>query len=267
MGSQAAQLLDEVERDVLDEGVPLAACLRKIIILGGKAGSEELCAWAGQELRGYDGIDGLPDYRKVGAPLKVNGINGRFHYTAQTISSAVLPEFARETVNETLHLIQPIGEIEAMWQKGRASDEAINLAPAGGADLVRYMNSRSGPYEQLLDLYWSVSPVTLAGVVDRVRTTLTELLAEMRRTTPPEAAPSPEAAAQAVNVAVYGRARVNLSAQQVATGSTVMAPPAASAAAPESGFWTTGRRVGAAVTGVVGLGATAIGAAAEAGWL
>lgn len=268
MGAQAADLLDEVERDVLDHTVPLAACLRKIIILGGKAGSEEMRAWASQELKGYDGIDDLPAYRKVRAPLQVDGINPRMHYQGHNISPSAIPDFAQESVNETLYLIQPIGELEEMWRRGQASDEPVKLSPAGGMDLVRYMNSQNSPYEQLLALYWSVSPVTFAGVVDRVRTTLAELLAEIRRITPPAATPTAEAVTQAVNVAVHGKARtVNVTTQQVASGSTLSSPSPAPPAPEESGFWTTGRKIGAAATGAVGLGATAIGAAVEAGWI
>ncbi len=244
----------------------LADALRKIVILGGQAGSLELREWASKELRGYQSDDDLPDYRKVGAPLQVNGINARFHYTGQTISSSMLPDFAQEAINETLHLTMPIGEIEEMFRRAADKGDVIKLSPARGADLVRYMNSQSGPFEQLLDLYWSVSPTTLAGVVDQVRTTLAELLAELRLTTPPTATPTAEAATQAVSVVVHKRARVNLNTQQVGGGSTVVAP-APTTTSEESGFWTTGRKVGAAITGAVGVGATAIGAAAQAGWL
>jgi hypothetical protein len=69
-----------------------------------------------------------------------------------------------------------------------------------------------------------------------------------------------------VNVAVYRKARVSLNTHQAAAGSTVAAP-AATATPEESGFWTTGRKIGAAVTGAVTVGATAIGAAVEVGWL
>ncbi len=131
VGRAAASLLDQIEADVLDNRAPLADALRKIVILGGQAGSLELREWASKELRGYQSDDDLPDYRKVGAPLKVNGINGRFHFTGQTISSSVLPDFAREAVNETLHLTKPIGEIEEMFRQAEKAGDAINLSPGG----------------------------------------------------------------------------------------------------------------------------------------
>ncbi len=264
--AKAASLLDQIEADVLDNRASLADALRKIVVLGGQTGSVELCEWAGHELRGYGNDDEIPDYRKITAPLKVNGFRGSFYFTGQTLSSSALPDFAREQINETLTLTQGIGEIEAMVARGTAKDGAVELAPSEGALLVRYMNSQSGAFEVLTELYWSVSVVTLAGVVDQVRTRLAELLAELRRATLPTATPTAEAATQAVNVVIHRRARVNLNTQQVASGGTVNAP-APTTAPQESGFWTRGRKVGAAVTGAVGVAATAIRAAVEAGWL
>ena len=45
-------LMAQIERDLLDEK-PLDTLLRKLILLGGSAGSPELRNWASVELRGY----------------------------------------------------------------------------------------------------------------------------------------------------------------------------------------------------------------------
>jgi hypothetical protein len=42
-GRRDDSLIEEIERDALDESVPLAAALRKCVVLGGKSGSED-CA-------------------------------------------------------------------------------------------------------------------------------------------------------------------------------------------------------------------------------
>ena len=48
------------------------------------------------------------------------------------------------------------------------------------------MNYESGndPYNRVTAVYWSVSQVTLEGVLDQVRTTLVGLVAEMRAAIP-----------------------------------------------------------------------------------
>jgi hypothetical protein len=55
MRSRDRNLIDQIERDVSQEDVPVAAALRKVILLGGRVGSTELRDWASRELKGYVG--------------------------------------------------------------------------------------------------------------------------------------------------------------------------------------------------------------------
>jgi AbiTii len=57
MTKRDGALLAEVQRDAPDGNVPLADTLRKLIALGGQAGSVQLREWASRELRGYQGSD------------------------------------------------------------------------------------------------------------------------------------------------------------------------------------------------------------------
>jgi hypothetical protein len=94
--ARSADLLSEVQRDALDPKTPLADTLRKLVALGGIAGSTELRAWAGLELRGYLHSEvELPEYRKPSATLKVDAIKGNYQITGQQISPRFLPEFAQ----------------------------------------------------------------------------------------------------------------------------------------------------------------------------
>jgi hypothetical protein len=45
--------MDEIERGALDNQRSLADTLRRCVLLGGKARSAELRAWASRELTGY----------------------------------------------------------------------------------------------------------------------------------------------------------------------------------------------------------------------
>ena len=63
--SPSMKLLDEIESDLLNSK-PLADVLRKVIVLGGRAGSGALRDWASLELNGYAGSDEqIPPYRGV----------------------------------------------------------------------------------------------------------------------------------------------------------------------------------------------------------
>src|SRR4051794_33434707 len=98
--AQAEPLLDQIERDVLDEAASLAGALRKCLALGEKSGSEELRHWATVELQGYKDLEvtPLPDYRVIPAQLTIDGFSGNAMVKGQAISPSVLPDFVQERV-------------------------------------------------------------------------------------------------------------------------------------------------------------------------
>jgi hypothetical protein len=201
-------LIAQIERDALDDDVPLATALRKCIVLGGKSGSESLRDWATRELQGYHGEEGLPEYRVIVAPLMVDGMAGNYQVTRQPFPSMALPDFAREHISEELRLRDGVGGLEALAQQ-----EEIRLAPRRATDLAQYMNAQSDrPYQHITHIYWAVSPVAIRGVLDQIRTGLTQLVAELRANmSGDEDVPSAEAVNQAVSVVVTGkRSRVEV---------------------------------------------------------
>jgi hypothetical protein len=117
------------------------------------------------------------------------------------------------------------------------------------------------PYQQVERVYWSVSPSAILGVVDQVRTTLVELVAQVRADTGSSAdAPSAEAVTNAVNVAVHGRrSRVTVNTAQTAGDGAATATTAPAGASPP--WWRTTK----ALWGLL-VGAATIAAAVFA-WL
>ncbi len=76
MGARDRNLFEQIEQDALDDDVPLASILRKVIALGGNVGSTELREWASRELKGYDKPDDVPDYRRPAAAIKADAVIG-----------------------------------------------------------------------------------------------------------------------------------------------------------------------------------------------
>jgi hypothetical protein len=205
-------LISQIESDALDERVSVATALRKCIVLGGKSGSEQLRDWATRELQGYHGRGDLPDYRIIAAPLMVDGIAGNYQVKGQQFPPSGLPEFAREHISEKVELRDGVGSIEALGQQAD-----IKLQPAMASDLARVMNAESNnPYQQIISIYWSISPTAIQGVLDQIRTALTQLVAELRANMPAgDDLPSAETANQAVNVVVTGeRSSVHVTTAQ-----------------------------------------------------
>ncbi|MFZ2113105.1 MAG: hypothetical protein WAU77_05170 [Solirubrobacteraceae bacterium] len=224
MARRDANLLAEVQRDALDANVPIADALRKLVALGGEVGSKELREWASLELRGYRNSEvELPEYRVPPAVIEVDAIKGNYQISGQPISPRWLPAFAQEHIGEEVRLNHSVGEIEAMGQQAKAGGGSIKLTLPHAQDLVAIMNQESNePFQRFVSLYWVLSTPALSGVLDRIRTTLVELVAEMRAEMPsPDETPSREVADRAVNVVVHGQnARVNVTtATAVGSGS------------------------------------------------
>jgi hypothetical protein len=109
VNKRSQRLLGEIEAGALDQKTPISGLLRKVIALGGQAGSAELRDWATRELRGYGPDDELPPYRKIGAPLQLDMSNMRYVLTGQTISPWELPEVAHDKITNDLDLRYGIG--------------------------------------------------------------------------------------------------------------------------------------------------------------
>lgn len=239
-------LLTEIERELLD-GKPIADVLRKLIVLGGRAGSSELREWASQELRGYSGSDTLPDYRQVPALIRLDGVTASAIIRGQTISPLALPEVAHGYITNLAPLPQGIGEIESL---ANAADGAVKIALPGHSELAGIMNAESSEqFQRINSIYWSISQTALVGVIDQVRTRLAELLAELRAATPADAdGPTATQATNAVNVVVHGRGNhVQIAQASERATNSVEQPPAQSTT--DAPFWTLGKRVSAILVG------------------
>lgn len=247
-------LLTEIERDLLD-GRPVADVLRKLIVLGGRAGSSELRDWASRELRGYEDLPSLPEYRQIPAPIQMDAIVGNAVIKGQTISPSGLPEVAREHITNKVPFFKGIGEIEAMAEVGR-SGTPLHLSVPGEQELARLIDNASGnPFQHINNIYWTVTSAALDGLVDQVKTRLAELLAELRAVTPASAdLPTAAQATNAVNIVIRGQGNRIQIAQ--AEGEAISSAKATAIDQTADGpFWTLGRRIGALVVGLATVAA------------
>lgn len=179
MADRKTNLLAEIEADVLSDR-PLAGALRKCVILGGRAGSVELRDWATRELRGYTPGKDVPGYRTVPAPIFADAFTGNAIVKHQRISPSLLPDFAKDDIKEEFTFYNGIGEIEAMI-RGDDSDQ-VRLGLPMALDLARVMDKASdNRFQHITSLYWGVSKSSLRGIVDQVKTTLTELVSRDAR--------------------------------------------------------------------------------------
>lgn len=178
MGDRATKLLRDIQSGALDSSSSITDLLRKCVALGGAAGSRDLVTWATSELNGYNGsADELPEYRRVPAPLLIDGIAGWTQFRRQQIAPSSLPEFAQDAIREEVSLLQGIGTLEDF--AARADGDAVILSPPGSAELIRHWNYEiDSDTQEIHRLYWSVSKSEIAGVTHQIRNRLVTLIAE-----------------------------------------------------------------------------------------
>jgi hypothetical protein len=257
VGRRDNSLLAKIETEALDEEGSVAGALRKCVALGGQTESSELRDWATKELRGYGDDDALPEYRVVAAPIQIDGAKLNGTITGQQIAPSSLPDFVQEKIGEEFKFFGGIGELEELVRSSEQSGEPAKLQLPMGADIARVMTSELGDRGQvILSVYWAISAVSIRGVIDQVRTSLVQLVAELEATTPDDQPlPSPEATTQAVQVVVTGkRSNVTVATSQARDNGeanvNVDRP-----SLPESDCWTRARRLGGFFVGVATIAA------------
>jgi hypothetical protein len=249
-------LLTEIEQGALDSSTELPDLLRKCVALGGATGSADLRAWATKELKGYDANDEFPPYRTTHALLFLDaGVRGG-HIKGQQVPYGLLPDEIEATLQDDIHIHQSVAEIaDLISARRKEGDGTVKLSPPGPQELVALLNYKlyeqedpqwralRMPQSQVVErVYWQVNVSFFVAILDTIRTTLVELIAEMRAGTPAgESLPSPAVADQAFSVAVRGN-RNRVIIQQPGPGGSAAAATgrgtvsAGNSAEPES-FW------------------------------
>jgi len=159
--------------------------------------------------------------------LAIDGVAGYTLIKGQPISSTDLPDEVQGKVSETLELRPGIGELEEGASRG--SGEAVKFGVVRGDLIAKMMTYEIGKPQvtSVHSVYWHVSTTALAGVVDRVRTTLVELVAELRAGSDDPDNPSPGEVGNAINVVIHKRGRVTINAAQASgSGPAQILPPA-----------------------------------------
>lgn len=141
-----ASLLVELQAGLRDENSSTTGLLQKCILLGGQVDSEQLRDWARQELKGYDLVDQVPEYRRFRAALCIDGATFGALIEGQQISSLSLPEFAREHITEEVVLTNALGDLE---QISRGQDDTVRLSPPGAQELVVLWNHERQSNDQV----------------------------------------------------------------------------------------------------------------------
>lgn len=173
-------LLSSIRAVMLDETEPLAGLLRKCLLLGAETGSTTLRDWARRELNGYDGIEDVPDYRKVhDVPISMDSVSGNFWAKGQILSRMNLPQEAWEYVPEEFPFRQPVEELEQL-----AATKRLRFSSPGLSYAQMLWNKQLGPFQSIHGLSYVMTGSAIAGILGQIRTQLVDVIADLTADTP-----------------------------------------------------------------------------------
>jgi AbiTii len=131
-------------------------------------------------LEGYWPFNAVPDYRRISAPIVWTvdvPYRGR---VTEFLNLQTLPEGIRELLNEPVPLNQSVDELEALAIQYETRDTPLQLE-VFCSDLLMTMWNKNNPRgPRVVAMTWSIDPPVIRGVLGRVRTKLTEYVAELR---------------------------------------------------------------------------------------
>ncbi|WP_341925051.1 hypothetical protein [Nocardioides psychrotolerans] len=168
-------VLQSLRERVLDETEPLAGLLRKCLILGADTGSDSLRNWARLELNGYGDDDDVPSYRRLPNPtITYDSMSGNTWMTNGTMDALQLPAEAREHMPGYLACKQPIEELEEL-----AKTKAVSMRTGHLSFSEMVWNSKLSPFQQVMNLRYSMTGSVFTGLVGQVRTKLVDIVADL----------------------------------------------------------------------------------------
>lgn len=194
-------VLRDLRNRVLDEDASISGLLRMCVMLSSLTGSESLRSWAQAELRGYNDDVDLPEYRKLALPLYIDSQSGPTLVRGQQISVFAVPRETRSAFDGPVQFRQAIQELAEL---ANSDDGSIAISRPGFAEVAALWTSQLGMFQQVDRIYHQVSRSAIAGMVDVVRTTLVELVADIAVGVPVHELPTRARVNAAVNVNVYG---------------------------------------------------------------
>lgn len=146
----------ELQKDALNGNISATQLLRKSLVVAKKLNADEFIEWISYELNGYEEIEQLPKYRKVGGQVMVHN---PFHGWQPVIFSD--PKEAK--IMSYKNLFSPISEVENLCDKKSDSAVIVVTLPNGMAkNLMKSTTLGMVPY-------FIANEPQLNGIIDAVR--------------------------------------------------------------------------------------------------
>lgn len=170
-------LLQEIQEAATGSITPLVDLLRKCRILAARLKHEPLEVWVRLELNGYPQDAELPAYRKVPCDVLCSLINAAWRANSMVVPESVFPDKDRSNLTE-VSLYQGVAELEELVNS--KGELAIAIDPAYAA----HHFGKAFPQFNVTGAWRSISPVSLKGVVETIRSKVLDFALEIEAENP-----------------------------------------------------------------------------------
>jgi hypothetical protein len=194
-------MIEQIQRDAVDDKVPVSTLLRKVKLAAAKLGLGTVEDWVESELNGYNGP--VPDYRMArGRPMSQNPVRG------WEPIGGYIEQLSKRAVGES---------VAAIEQLTRAAREANSTLHVSFSDsIMEKLNKSNGTHGWLAAL--EVDKSQFVAILDRVRTMVLDWALEMEKagvhgsefSFEPSEVKAAQAASTIINIASIGSFAGNL---------------------------------------------------------
>lgn len=169
------KLINDIINELIDSDKSITSPLLKTKVLASRLQNEPLLNWVSNELKGYDNLESIPDYRKYQANITGTYINGSMQYNDQPVPTIGLDKGLEEAIH-AMNFTQSISTLETLKVENK-SGVLEQVFPAELTGLIQQnWRKMRNPYLQLVNCKKSISINAVTEILSFVRNNLLDFM-------------------------------------------------------------------------------------------
>ncbi|MCH8878080.1 MAG: hypothetical protein IIA89_14880 [Chloroflexi bacterium] len=195
------EILAQIQKDILNQEVPISAILRKAKVLAAQLESSELQEWASGELDGYQNLDSLPDYRLLSTSASGQWTNGYWTLNDRSVPMYKIDDEDLKKWLTTYPVYSGIRTVENLVAD--LGEKRIMFPP----EIVALVNNEVGEQGYgYSTLHYNLDSTVFDQILDIVRNRLLDFILQLDKQWVNEEDPPPKAeVSELVKVTIYNR--------------------------------------------------------------
>ena len=169
------KLVNDIINELIDTEKSINSPLLKTKVLASRLQNEVLLNWVSSELKGYEDLKKIPEYRKYKGNISGTYINGNLQYNNQPVPTGGFKE-EFENVLRSVNFTESISTLEMLKNENK-SGTLEQIFPAELTGLIQdNWRNMGNPYLQLINCKKSVSLNAVVEILAFVRNNLLDFM-------------------------------------------------------------------------------------------